>query len=846
RLCGYEALSRWDDPEYGLLLPEEFLPTLVEARQIHRLDCYMIRHVCRDIRAFIDAGKTAVPVSLNLSRMDFEMEDMLAIVDTAVTGFGLQKEFLHFELSEGMLAEDREDMQKELVRFRDAGYLLGMDDFGGRNSTLHILKDMPFDTLKIDSAFIREFGEGYRARIILKNIMNMAKELGIQTMMGNIEDVAVMDFLREIGCEKTQGLLYGEPAPLDDERHEKLLPENDMERDYVDAIGRVNILSQSPLKTGWGNQEADASLVNLLPIAIMEFNGKRFSFLMYNENFQKVFTPLGVDGDTDPEHVFNNEMLTFSTQVRAIAEQCIYTGTEYDQDFVTSDGFYRLMMRCVSYNVENDSGALVAVVERMSEDDPNERGERMDASLRFLYSLYSRVDIITGDGSDVKNVYIDTSRYDMPFVRGSLQDATPKFVKQNIYVEDQKKFNDFLDLSTIDERLNEVGGRYVVDYFRTRDAKGNYDWQMYMMIPVISEGQKMFLLISRGIDAERMRRLPEITQSGVEYYDMPGNPVYLLLASSAFTNMLNYGSFDQFLRNSFFVEADLSSNVVANLHLGKQEIIDDDIASMGIPYDEVIREMITGSTVEEYKSRIEDFYNRERLLESYANGEINGNVEYLRLPDQQDSAPRYMNTCYQMRQMESGDIHIFILTFDVDSYRRTNETIHRLAERDPLTGLYNRSTSGMLIGKIMADEDTVHAALIILDLDNFKQINDRYGHDGGDQILKDASSRMKDIFEPHGLVARIGGDEFLAVLKNLPASEVDRLLKEFTETKKTVPYHEHSITYTMSIGYAMFPSHGTEYNELYQNADLALYTVKMAGRNSYKRFMPNMQAANRA
>lgn len=847
RMCGYEALSRWDDPEYGILMPDEFLPVLTEARQIHRLDCYMIRHVCADLKRYKEEGKTIVPVSLNLSKMDFELEDMLAVVNDSIEKAGVSKELLHFELSEGMLSDDRADMQKELVRFKEAGYQLGMDDFGGRDSTLHILKDMPFDTLKIDSSFIRDFEEGNRARIILKNILNMAKELGIQTMMGNIEDVDDMDFLRLIGCEKTQGRLFGDAEPFDDERHERMRPESDLERDYCDAIGRVNILSQAPLKTGWSYQEEDAALINLLPLAIMEFDGKKFHFMMYNANFQKVFAPLGVDGDTDPEHVFNNERLTFATQAKALAEQCIYTGTEFDQDFMTSDGFYRLMMRCVSYEVESDNGAIIAVAERMSEDNPAERGERMDSALRFLYSLYSRVDIVNGDGSDMKNVYIDSSRYNTPIVRGSIEKAIPKFARHNIYVEDQKKFIEFFNLSTIDERLEEVGGRYVLDYFRTKDAKGNYDWQMYMFIPIISEGQKMFLVVSRGIDAERMRRLPEISQSGDEYYDMPGNPVYLLLASSAFTNMLDYGSFDQFLRNSFFVEANLSENHVLNMHLGKQEIMGDgsDFSNMGIPYNEVIREMITGSVIEEEKKKVEDFYNREMLLERYAEGEIIGNIEYLRLPDQGNEKPRYMNTCYQMRQGEDGSIHIFILTFDVDDYRRTNETIHRLAERDTLTGLFNRSTSGMLIDRILNDTDTEDAAMVILDLDNFKQINDRYGHDCGDTILKDASSRMKEIFEPHGLVARIGGDEFLAVLKNMPAAHVDDILRNFTETKKTVTYHAHAITYTMSIGYAMFPAHGTEYNELYQNADLALYTVKMSGRNNFKRFMVNMQNSNR-
>ena len=142
-------------------------------------------------------------------------------------------------------------------------------------------------------------------------------------------------------------------------------------------------------------------------------------------------------------------------------------------------------------------------------------------------------------------------------------------------------------------------------------------------------------------------------------------------------------------------------------------------------------------------------------------------------------------------------------------------------------------------------EDTKSAALVILDLDYFKQINDRFGHDCGDQILKDASRRMQEEMEEYGLVARIGGDEFLAVMLNVPREKVEEILSRFTNAQKTIDYHGKEITYTMSIGYASFPEHGQVYNELYQRADMALYTIKMAGRNGFRFFEPEMANSNR-
>ena len=845
RLCGYEALARWEDPEFGFLYPSDFIKTLEDAHLIHRLDIFMIQKVCRDLKSARDLGHTLVPISVNLSAEDFRMADMPFIAEQSVIYNNLPNDLLNIEIMAEVFSSEYKSIRAVLDRFRAGGFGVWMDNFGSKHSSFNILEDVKVDMIKIDMKFLRDFRMNKRVRTILKNVINMSKELGIRTLMEGVEDEQVLEFLRQTGCEQAQGYFFGHPMKLEEFRYTDMKAETPLTRKYYNAIGRINLLSPTPLKSSRIMlAEQDHNIFNGIPIGVAEFDGRKFKFLMSNKNFCEIFRDLGVDGSESPEDVFNNRQQQFGVQIFNAAQQCIRDSIEVVQDFVTSEGFNNIRMRCVAFNPETNIGAILAIVEQVGANAALRRRQKKESALKFLYTLYSRVDLFSYDGREVENISLNSSRYRESFVPGDIAQSIENFAMRNIYSEDRQKFVEFFDLETIEKRVWESGGSYVIDYFRTRDDKHRYTWQMYLLIPVILSGMKYFLSCVRGIDAERMRRLPEIDRMGTEYYDMPGNPIFLLLASRAFASTFGYGSFEQFLNRSFYIEANLSANKVLYLHLGRQITVSQKIYD-AVGYDEIIQDMILNTVVEEHHESVEVFFDRHRLLAAYEDGNLVGEMEFLRRP-LMTSKPQYLHMAYQLRESnETGDVHVFFLAFNIDEYRRTREHITMLIERDNLTGLYNRGTAIRLISEQLKASIYQKSALVILDLDNFKQVNDRFGHDCGDMIIRDAATRMEAAFKQTGLIARIGGDEFLVLIKDQSVGEIDRLLRNFSDSVKEVHYHEHRLTYTMSIGYALYPDHGDEYNNLYQKADLALYSVKMSGRANFRCYAPTMGEANR-
>lgn len=213
KICGLEALARWDDPTYGLLSPADFIDTLEEYHQIHRLDMYIVDKVCRDIRDAKTTGRKVLPISLNFSRMDFDSLNLADEVGSCLKKYEIDKNAIHIEITESTLSEDDTKLKEELKSFRAQGYALWLDDFGSGYSGLNVLKEYDFDLIKIDMKFLSNFSGNEKARHILKNVINLAKALGMQTLTEGVETQEAYDFLRDNGCEKLQGYLFSKPIP---------------------------------------------------------------------------------------------------------------------------------------------------------------------------------------------------------------------------------------------------------------------------------------------------------------------------------------------------------------------------------------------------------------------------------------------------------------------------------------------------------------------------------------------------------------------------------------------------------------------------------------------------------
>ena len=212
-LCGLEALARWDDPKYGFLSPGIFIPVLEEYRQIHKLDACVFEQVCRDLRAALDDGRKMVPVSLNFSRLDFELMDATGLLEEYIQKYDIPKDYIHVEITESALTENMTLLSDAIDRFHKDGFSLWLDDFGSGYSSLNVLKDFDFDVLKIDMKFLTNFEHNEKSRTILNTIIQLADSIGMLSLTEGVETEEAADFLEKAGCGRLQGYLFGKPMP---------------------------------------------------------------------------------------------------------------------------------------------------------------------------------------------------------------------------------------------------------------------------------------------------------------------------------------------------------------------------------------------------------------------------------------------------------------------------------------------------------------------------------------------------------------------------------------------------------------------------------------------------------
>ena len=189
QLCSFEALARWKDPEYGMIYPDEFISVLEKEKNIHLLDAAVIRQVCSRIRHSMDKGGTPIPISVNLSRLDFMLCDIFSIADEIVSDYQIPHDYIYFEITESVMAEQKELLKSVIDRFRSAGYQIWMDDFGSAYSSLNSLKEISFDELKLDMCFLKPFT--LCSKRIATAVVEMAKNIDIHTLKNSFHICAI-------------------------------------------------------------------------------------------------------------------------------------------------------------------------------------------------------------------------------------------------------------------------------------------------------------------------------------------------------------------------------------------------------------------------------------------------------------------------------------------------------------------------------------------------------------------------------------------------------------------------------------------------------------------------------
>lgn len=225
-LNGAEALCRWKH-NGELIPPNMFIPILEQSSNICTLDFYMLDHVCRDIRRWLDSGLEAVRVSVNISRIHLGMQNLSEKIINTIKKHNVPHKYIEIELTETTLDVDFEELKKIVAELHDAGINTSIDDFGVGYSSLNLIRDLPWNTLKIDKSFLPKENDPYNDQKVtmLKHVIAMAQSLGLECLVEGVETTEHVAILKENDCYQAQGFCFDRPLPVE-EFEKRLITKN--------------------------------------------------------------------------------------------------------------------------------------------------------------------------------------------------------------------------------------------------------------------------------------------------------------------------------------------------------------------------------------------------------------------------------------------------------------------------------------------------------------------------------------------------------------------------------------------------------------------------------------------
>ena len=224
-IVGAEALVRWIDMNGQMKSPEEFIPVFEENGFIMELDQFMWEEVCKLLRRWRSEGRKLIPISVNVSRTYLSKYDVVDYISRLIEMYEIPIEYLPIEITE---TAENEETLSSAKRFKDRGFTLMMDDFGSGYSSLSMLKDTPFDVLKLDRLFLVECMGNEHGKKIVTHVISMGNDIGLDIMAEGVETKEMADFLYSQGCDVSQGFFFSRAISIPE--FEKLLDKEEQKK----------------------------------------------------------------------------------------------------------------------------------------------------------------------------------------------------------------------------------------------------------------------------------------------------------------------------------------------------------------------------------------------------------------------------------------------------------------------------------------------------------------------------------------------------------------------------------------------------------------------------------------
>ena len=215
KVIGAEALVRWIKDDGTVIYPNEFIPLFEKNGFCEKLDLYMIEKACQKIRSWIDNNKEAIPISINQSKLTFYKADYIESICKITEKYNVPNSFIVLEILEGLALDNISDFNNTIEKLHKKGFRVSMDDFGSQYSSLNTLSKLKIDEIKIDGEFLLKLEKDKehkdKQKIILRNIIKLARELNLQTVVEGVEDECHLEFINDLGYDMAQGYYFSKP-----------------------------------------------------------------------------------------------------------------------------------------------------------------------------------------------------------------------------------------------------------------------------------------------------------------------------------------------------------------------------------------------------------------------------------------------------------------------------------------------------------------------------------------------------------------------------------------------------------------------------------------------------------
>lgn len=283
KIVGVEALARWIKKDGTVVYPNDFIPVLEKYNFITDMDQFLWDKICRSLKKWLDSGRDAVPVSINVSRLDIYNFDIAKFIHDLAEKYSLPHNLVKIEITESAYVETSDAVSVLVKELREDGFSVLMDDFGSGYSSLNMLSNIKVDAIKLDSDFLHLEGQDYEKGIrIIESVVNMAKMMALPIIVEGVETKQQCDFLMELGCRYVQGYYFYRPIPV--EEFEKIMRQENI----VDKRGFIAKTNEQFRIREFLDENiySDTMLNNILgAVAFYAWHDKHVDIVRFNQQF---------------------------------------------------------------------------------------------------------------------------------------------------------------------------------------------------------------------------------------------------------------------------------------------------------------------------------------------------------------------------------------------------------------------------------------------------------------------------------------------------------------------------------------------------------------------------------